>query len=153
VRPENDAWKVGFFVEKCFTEKMDEAVETGIETIFTFHLHLYQKRNWPWDRKVGSLRFHHTLRFDPIRNEYQVTLGETGESLSLPSLEEAKRRMACVEEAEIRLSAPVSSGAALELRVKAELDTIRLPFHLESLFFFVSLWDFETEWHVIPVSR
>jgi len=32
------------------------------------------------------------------------------------------------------------------LRIKAELDKVRLPLHLEYVFFFVSLWDFETDW-------
>jgi hypothetical protein len=30
---------------------------------------------------------------------------------------------------------------------KVKLDKVRLPFRLEYLFFFVSLWDFETGWH------
>jgi hypothetical protein len=30
---------------------------------------------------------------------------------------------------------------------KVKLDKVRLPLHLEYLFFFVSLWDFETDWY------
>jgi len=151
VKQANGAWKVGFSVENCFTEKMDEAIQTGIETIFTFYLQVYQKRNWPWDRKVGSFQFHHSLRYDPIRNEYQVTLGESGEAVFIASLEEAKKRMARVDEAEVQLSSLITPRVALELRIKAELDPIRLPFHLEYLFIFVSLWDVETDWHVTPL--
>jgi len=151
VKQADGAWKVGFSVGNCFTEKMEEAIRTGIETIFTFYLEIYQRRNWLWDRKVGSFQFHHTLRYDPIRNEYQVTLGENGEALFIASLEQAERRMARVDEVEIQLSSLVNPGVPLELRIKAELDSIRLPFHLEYLFFFVSLWDFETDWHVQPL--
>jgi len=43
-------------------------------------------------------------------------------------------------------------GALTYLRIKAELDPIKLPLHLEYLFFFVSLWDFETDWHVETLS-
>jgi hypothetical protein len=151
VKKANGIWKVGFSVENCFTEKMEEAIQTGIETIFTFYLQIYQKGNWLWDRKAGSFQFHHTLRYDPIRNEYQVTLGENGEALFIASLEEAKRRMARVDEVEIQLSSLIKHGVSIELRIKAELDPIRLPFHLEYLFFFVSLWDFETDWYVEPL--
>jgi len=53
---------------------------------------------------------------------------------------------------EVRPSSPLKPGLPSELRIKAELDAVKLPFHLEYLFFFVSLWDFETKWHVEPIS-
>lgn len=145
-------WKVSFFLADCFTEKTEEAIESGVETIFTFFMEVYQKRPWLWDRKVGAFRFHHTLRFDPIRNEYQVTLGETGESFFMATLEEAKRKVVRVEEVEVQLSSPVSSRAALELRIKAQVDSIRLPFPLEQILFFVSLSDAETDWFIYPLQ-
>jgi hypothetical protein len=33
-----------------------------------------------------------------------------------------------------------------ELAVKAKLDPVKLPLRLECILFFVSLWDFETDW-------
>jgi hypothetical protein len=33
------------------------------------------------------------------------------------------------------------------VRVKARLDKVRLPLRMEYVFFFVSLWDFETDWY------
>jgi hypothetical protein len=144
-------WKVGFSVENCFTEKMDEAIKSGIRTVFTFYLHLYQKRKWWRDRKVASLEFHHTIQYDPIRGEYLVTLEENGSSQVTSDLEEAKRWMAKVEEVEVQPSSRLKPGTPTELRIKAELDPVKLPFHLEYLFFFVSLWDFETKWHIEPL--
>lgn len=47
----------------------------------------------------------------------------------------------------------VSSMKALKkdrnyyVTVKAELDKVRLPLHMEYVLFFVSLWDFETDWY------
>jgi hypothetical protein len=147
----NGVWKVGFFVESCFTEKMDEAIRTGIKTVFTFYLNLYQKRKLWRDRKVASMEFHHTIQYDPIRGEYLVTLEENRFSRMTSNLEEAKRWMAKVEEVEVRPSSQLKPGIPTELRIKAELDPVKLPFHLEYLFFFVSLWDFETKWHVEPL--
>jgi hypothetical protein len=59
--------------------------------------------------------------------------------------------MASVEELEIRPSSQLKAGIPVELRIKAELDPVKLPFHLEYLFFFVSLWDFETKWYTKPL--
>jgi hypothetical protein len=151
VKGTNGVWKVDFHVENCFTEKMEEAIQTGIRTIFTFYLQLYQKRSLWKDRKVASIQFHHTIQYDPIRGEYQLTQEESGTSLVTTSLEEAKRRMAKVEAVEIRPSLQVKPDVSTYLRIKAELDPVVLPFHLEYLFFFVSLGDFETDWHIEPL--
>ena len=36
--------------------------------------------------------------------------------------------------------------------MKAKLDKARLPLRMEYLFFFVSLWDFETDWYQQKVT-
>ena len=151
VKGTDGAWKVSFLVEDCFTEKMEEAIQTGIPTLFTFYLNLYQKRSWWKDRKVGSLQFHHTIQYHPMRGEYQVTLDEKKTSLVTGNFGEAKALMAKVEGVEIRPSSPLRPGVPSQLRIKAQLDPVRLPLHMEYLFFFVSLWDFETDWCVEPL--
>jgi hypothetical protein len=151
VKGTNRAWRVGFYVENCFTGKMEEAIQSGVRTSFTFYLRLYETRNWWRDRKVNSLQFHHTILYDPIGGEYQVVLEEKGTSLTTRNLGEAKRWMARVDGVEIRPATQVKPGFSGELYIKAELDPVRLPLHLEYLFFFVSLWNFETSWHVEPL--
>lgn len=148
VKGTNGAWKVSFYVENCFTEKMEGAIQTGMRTAFTFYLQLFQERSWWKDRKAASVRFRHIIQYDPIRKEYRVTLEESGSPLVTSSLEEAKTLMATVKEAEIQPSSQLKQGIPAYLRIKAELDQVRLPLHLEYLFFFVSLWDFETDWHI-----
>jgi len=98
------------------------------------------------------MKFHHAIQYDPIRGEYHVTLEENGSSRMTSNLQEAKNWMARVEEVEIRPSSQLKPGKSTELRIKAELDPVKLPFRLEYLFFFVSLWDFETKWHVESLS-
>ena len=151
VKGTDGAWKVSFFVEDCFTEKMEEAIQTGIPTIFTFYLNLYQKRSWWKDRKVASLHFHHTIQYHPMRGEYEVTLDEKKTSRVTSNLGEAKALMAKVEEVEVRPSSPLKPGVSTQIRIKAQLDPVKLPLHMEFLFFFVSLWDFETDWYVEPL--
>ena len=33
------------------------------------------------------------------------------------------------------------------IKAKAQLDKVRLPLHMEYILFFVSMWDFETDWY------
>jgi hypothetical protein len=151
VKATNGVWNVGFSVENCFTEKMEETIQTGIRTVFTFYLDLHQKRKWWKDRKVGSVEFLHTIQYDLIRGEYHVTLEENRSSLVTSDIQEAKRWMAKVEGVHIRPSPQVKAGIPVQLRIKAQLNPVRLPLHLEYLFFFVSLWDVETDWHIEPL--
>ena len=151
VKGGNVAWKVSFDVENCFTEKMEEAIQSGIRTTFTFYINLYQKRSWWKDRKVGSAEFRHTVQYHPIQKIYQIKLGEDHSSIAASNLEEAKTLMSKVREFEIRSSSPLEPGVPAYFRMKAELDPVRLPLHLEYLLFFVSLWDFETDWHLEPL--
>jgi hypothetical protein len=146
----NGAWKVSFDVENCFTEKMEEAIQSGIPTTFTFYINLHQKRWWK-DRKLASVEFRHTVQYHPIQKVYQIKLGEDPSSLAASSLGEAKKLMSRVKEFKIQPSSPFEPGASAYFRIKAELDPVRLPLHLEYLFFFVSLWDFETDWVTQPL--
>jgi hypothetical protein len=68
------------------------------------------------------------------------------------NFEEAKRWMARVEGAEIKPSSDFNPDVLSYLRIKAELDPVKLPLHLENLFFFLSLWDFQTDWHIETLS-
>jgi len=151
VKGTNGVWKVSFDVENCFTEKMEEAIQSGIRTTFTFYIQLYQKRSWWKDRKIASVEFRHTVQYHPIQKVYQVKLGESHSSLVASSLEEAKKLMSEVKELEIRSSSQLDPGVPAYFRIKAELDPVKLPLHLEYLFFFVSLWDFETDWYLKPL--
>jgi hypothetical protein len=151
VNGRDGVWKVSFDVENCFTEKMEEAIQSGIPTAFTFYINLHQKRSWWKDRKLASVEFRHTVQYHPIQKVYQIKLGEDSSSLAASSLGEAKKLMSRVKEFKIQSSSPFEPGVPAYFRIKAELDPVRLPLHLEYLFFFVSLWDFETDWVIQPL--
>ncbi len=151
VNGRNGVWRVSFNVENCFTEKMEEAIQSGIQTTFTFYVNLCQRRTWWKDRKITSVEFRHSVQYHPIQKTYQVKLGENHSSLTVSSLEEAKRLMSKVKEIEIQFISPLEARIPAYFQIKAELDPVRLPLHLEYLFFFVSLWDFETSWHREPL--
>lgn len=151
IKPSNGGFKVSFFVEECFTEKIEEAIKTGIPTTFNFFLRVYQKRWWK-DKEIANIEFSHVIQFDPVRGEYHVKLGENHNSYNTPNLEEAKKLMATVREVEIRPYIKIPRGTPTELRIKAELDPVKLPFPLQYIFFLTSLWDFKTDWHIESIS-
>jgi len=148
IKPSNGGLKVSFFVEDCFTEKIEEAIKAGITTTFNFYLRIYQKRWWK-DKEIANKDFSHIIRFDPVKGEYHIKLEESLNSyITSNSYEEAKRLMATVKDVEIKPNIRLPNGTSKELRIKVEVDPAKLPFPLEYLFFLISIWDFKTDWHI-----
>jgi hypothetical protein len=142
----NGEMEVSFSVINCCTEKLEEAIRSGVPTTFTFRIKLYLVRSfWP-DKKVASLKFKHRIKYDNITKEYQFHFEENDNSLSAKDFERAKEIMAKVNGAKLLPTNRLKKGRKYYIDVKAELDPSRLPFGLENIFFFLSFWDVETDW-------
>ena len=57
--------------------------------------------------------------------------------------------MSRIEDLKVTRIRKLEKGEKYQLHMMAELDMIRLPLYLHYVFFFLSLWDFETDWHTI----
>ena len=132
-------------VSDCFTREMEAAIRAGVPTMFTFLIDLYERRpNW-FDRKVVRVTVNHTLKYDNVKNIYYVYTDDRHIS-GFPDLEAAKRAMAELNGISLSALSSLKKGSPYYIRIKAKLDKMRLPLHMEYVFFFVSLWDFETDW-------
>jgi hypothetical protein len=139
-----------FSVNNCFTAEMNTAVESGIDTTFTFLIRLYEKRTFIWDRKLVDLEISHSIKYDQLKNLYEVRLSEqNGKAFVVKSFEEAKRLMAEVAALQVAAIQELQRGGRYRIQMKAELNKIQLPLSLHYVFFFLSLWDFETDWHSV----
>lgn len=146
----NDQLLVYFSVNNCFTQEMNKAIESGLNTAFTFFVHLYERRSfWP-DRKIAGHELKHTIKYDGLKRMYEVRLSENNDDLILVrDFDEAKRLMSEVAALEVIPLSNLKKGDRYELQFMAELDKIRLPLYLHYVFFFLSLWDFKTDWYKV----
>ena len=71
------------------------------------------------------------------------------ETLSKTEHEEARKLMTEVDGIKVVPLKWLEAGKQYQIRSKAELSEITLPFYLHYVLFFVSLWDFETDWYTI----
>ncbi|MEW6615100.1 MAG: DUF4390 domain-containing protein [Thermodesulfobacteriota bacterium] len=137
-----------FSVEGCFTKKMEEAILNGISTTFTFFIDLYHPRSFWFDKTLATITVRHTIVYNNLRNEFIVTLNSKDKKeLILKDFLEAKKAMAEVDGITVIPMSSLKKNNKYYVRIKAKLDTIRLPFFLDYVLFFVSLWDFETDWY------
>jgi len=145
IERESETIVVSFSVTNCFNKKMEEAIKTGIPTTFNFFVNLYKKRAIIWDKKIASHKFRHRIIYDNLKQDFRIWLQEKGKEIRVQDLEEAKRSMQLVEGFPVAKRQELDKGI-YELAAKAELDPVKLPLRLEGILFFVSLWNFETDW-------
>jgi hypothetical protein len=146
IERENETLSVSFSVTNCFNKKMEEAIKTGIPTTFNFFVILYKTRAIVWDKKIASHKFRHRILYDNLKQDFRIWLQEKEREIQVQDLEEAKRYMQLVEGFPVVKRQGLEKGN-YEIAVKAQLDPVKLPLRLEGILFFVSLWNFETDWY------
>ena len=134
-------------VTNCFTKEIEAAILAGVPTTFTFILELFQERSGWWDKKLIRTTLRHTIKYDNVKKLFHVSADGEKEATAFPDFESAKRAMADLNGVPLVPLKALKKNANYYVRSKVKLDKVRLPLHLEYLFFFVSLWDFETDWY------
>jgi hypothetical protein len=131
-----------------FTEKITEAIESGVPMGFTFEIEL-RKENTAWvDSLVSSNTIRHKIQFDPLKRAYRFS--ETGKNVRRKVI---TRKMSRYQKLMLTLKdIPVAPLFRLNpdekyyVRVKADLETDRFWFPFNYIFFFVPFSAFETSW-------
>lgn len=137
-------------VEGAFREKTETAITSGVPATFSFFINLYRTRSFWVDKQIVEITVTHTIKFDPIKKQFIVTRSwEDDKPIILDSYEEAKKLMTEVDSLKIIPLDQIEKGKRYQIRAKAELNKLTLPFYLHYVLFFVALWDFETDWYTI----
>jgi|WetSurMetagenome_2_1015567.scaffolds.fasta_scaffold97473_2 hypothetical protein len=131
----------------CFTKEIEEAILAGVPTTFTILLDLYQERSYWMDKRLVRMTISHTIKYDNVKKLFLVSIHGEREATAFPDFESAKRVMADLNGVPIAQLKTLKRNEYHYVQIKAKLDKVRLPLHLEYVFFFVSLWDFETDWY------
>lgn len=137
-------------VTNCFTKEMESAIMTGVPTTFTFVMDLYYQRTGWFDKQLARVRIKHYLKYDEVKKVFHFSSSGLKKEADFTDLASAKLAMAELDGAPLFRVSSLSQGVTYYLDLKAKLDEIRLPLHMEILLFFVSLWDFETDWYHQP---
>lgn len=145
-----DDFIVYLTVEGAFEEKMKKAVLSGVPTKFSFFITLYKSRNMWLDKKIADVKLTHTIKYDSLKNEFIVRRSwKNGKPEKTQSFKEAQKLMTEIDSLKVLPLDQLEKGNRYQLRAKAELNKLTLPFYLHYVLFFVSLWDFETDWYTI----
>ena len=137
-------------IDGAFTERMQEAILSGISTSFSYVITVTRKRALFPDKQVHEINLTHTVKYDTLRKTFTVRRSwENYRPLTTDTFAEAKRWMSQIQDVPVIPLESLDKDTRYRINAKAELDRVTLPFFLNYVFFFLSLWDFETDWHSI----
>jgi hypothetical protein len=139
-----------FEVENAFHPKITQAIENGIPTTFSYYVSLYKTSDSWLDKKIADIDIQSTIKFNSLKQEYAVVRPWKEDVPSVTkSVEEAREWMTEIDNLTVIPLADLVKGQKYQIRIKARLARITLPFSLHYIFFFLSFWDIETDWYVI----
>jgi hypothetical protein len=82
-----------------------------------------------------------------VKKIFYISSKEGNKQSEFQDFEAAKKAMSELNGIVVASLKDLQRNSSYYVMVKAKLDTIRLPMHMEYVLFFVSLWDFETDWY------
>jgi hypothetical protein len=141
---------VYFKVTGAFPDKINQAVMKGIPTTFSFYITLYETDRFWFNKKIADRLIKSTITYNSLKKEFTVLKPWKSETpVNTRSFEEAQTLMTEIDNLSFIPLDKIVKGKKYELRIKAELDKVTLPLYLHNIFFFVSYWNFETNWYLI----
>ena len=142
--------EASFLLIDCFNSDMEEAILNGVPTTFRILVSVEKPSLILVKSKVADFTVQHTIRYNRLNNEFQVELPENSQRILVTSnFDEAKKWMSTVTNLPILPTCWLAKDQEYYLRVKAELSKVELPLFFRYVLFWVSLWDFETEWYTV----
>jgi hypothetical protein len=138
-----------FKLEGAFTEKMQEAIFSGVPASFSYYISLYRVRNWWYDKEITDIELTHTIKYDNLKNEFMVKRPwKDADPVVTQSFEEAQRLMTEIDSLKVYPLKGLEKGTQYQIRAMAEVSKITLPLYLHYVLL-LSIWDFETDWYTI----
>ncbi|HRV45809.1 MAG TPA: DUF4390 domain-containing protein, partial [Smithellaceae bacterium] len=125
-------------------KEMEDAILAGVPAVFTIELDVYEERPYWRDRHILRKEIRRTIKYDNLKKNFLVTTNGLEQPAILPSFESAQKAMAELNGIPVVAFSNLTRGERYYAQVRVKIDRVRLPFRMEYVLFFVSLWDFET---------
>jgi hypothetical protein len=146
-------WVVSFRVEGGFNEQIENAILSGIPTSFTFHFSLYREVKGWVDDQLFSWKVVRTIHFDNLKRQFSVVMDNEGTRKTFTDFTKAKEAMVTFRDLPVVVAGSLTTQHPYYVKVKAEMIPINMPVVLNEIFFFVSFWEFKTQWHRIDLTN
>lgn len=104
-----------------------------------------------FNRTLSSNSYTHTITYDNLKKLFTVTAKDQGNPLQTPSYKEALRYASTFSNLGLLEEKQIEKDLSYQVETQAEIRKVRLPFHLEYFFFFLSAWDRKSNSYTIDI--
>lgn len=137
----------------AFRKKTKKVILSGVPITFTYLIALNQARAYWFDRSLVDIKVSHTIRYDGLKKVFEVSRSwDSANLIATNSFEEAQKLMVEIDSLKITALKTLQKDRHYQIRAKAELSKLTLPLQLHRVLFFLSFWDFETDWYTIDFT-
>ena len=145
---QNDTY-VYFNINDCFTEDMEEAINSGISSTFVFIIELKKSRVLWVDPVITKKTFTHAITYNSLMDEYTVYREEDRTSPHVyKTYEEAILALGQVRFYPLTTLTVLEKGERYQVRIRSRLEKVEVPESIRYVLFFANLWEFDTGWYV-----
>ena len=148
VHTENELITLDAELIDAFTEKILEAIESGVTMTFTYQIELLKKTSVFGDDVVSQIQVAQTVQYNTLKKVYEFTSQgkNVNRKVSTKSDERYKQLMLTLKDIPIGHVFKLDPEEKYYARVKAEMEADGLWFPFNYLLFFVPFSEFETSW-------
>jgi len=131
-----------------FTKSIQEAIESGVTMTFTYQIELRKENILLNDSLISSNTVQHTAKYDSLKKVYRFSAFGKGvkRKITTRNRENYQKLMLTLKNIPIASIRRLDPNEKYYIRVKADLETDRLWFPFNYLFFFLPFNDFNASW-------
>ncbi|MBN2706386.1 MAG: DUF4390 domain-containing protein [Deltaproteobacteria bacterium] len=104
-----------------------------------------------FNRTIASQSYTHTITYDNLKKLFTVTHDHPGKTFECASFKEALSYATSFTDMALLGARQLEKNRSYQVETRAEIRKVRLPFHLEYLFFFLSAWDRKSNSYTIDI--
>jgi hypothetical protein len=99
---------------------------------------------------MADLTLIHTVKYNNLKKEYAVYRSwDSNSPVIVQSFVAAKTLMTEIDSLKVIPLGQLEKGKQYKIQAKAKLRRVTLPYYLHYVLFFLSFWDFETDWYTV----
>ncbi|MCK5540352.1 MAG: DUF4390 domain-containing protein, partial [Deltaproteobacteria bacterium] len=106
-----------------------------------------------FNRKVKDITYTHKIKYDNLKKLFTVGRTTGTRTIETTSYKEAVQMATKFEDITLLQGNQLERDRDYQVEVRTEIRKVRLPFHLEYLFFFLSAWDRKSNNYTIDIPE
>ena len=106
-----------------------------------------------FNREINNKTYTNSIKYDNLKKLFTVTINTKTKPIETTSYKEAVQWASEFKELTLLHGNQLEKNRSYQVEARTEIRKVRLPFHLEYLFFFLSAWDRKSNNYTIDIPE